>query len=86
MTTPIQLKVGTRVKVNDDLIGTIKYVGTTLFAKGKWVGVELSEPSAKANADGVVGGKRYFECKPKHGMFVRPTEINILPPELKSVS
>lgn len=25
--------------------------------------------------DGSVGGQRYFECRPRHGIFVRPDKI-----------
>ena len=47
-------------------IGILRYCGNTDFAKGQWAGVELHEPVGKN--DGSVGGKTYFQCKPKHGM------------------
>jgi hypothetical protein len=28
--------------------------------------------------DGSVQGERYFDCKPKHGVFVRPSQVQIL--------
>ncbi|TMW40766.1 hypothetical protein DOY81_014152 [Sarcophaga bullata] len=49
--------------------GIISYVGTTHFQKGTWIGVELDTPTGKN--DGSVQGIQYFQCKPKHGMFVR---------------
>jgi hypothetical protein len=50
--------------------GVVKYFGDALFSDGKWVGVELSEEIGRN--DGTVQGHRYFTCKPKCGVFVRP--------------
>ncbi|KAI8647404.1 CAP Gly-rich domain-containing protein, partial [Parasitella parasitica] len=55
--------------------GTIRYVGTTSFQTGKWVGVELDEPLGKNS--GVVQGKRYFDCKNNHGVFTRPANVKV---------
>ncbi|RUP51157.1 CAP Gly-rich domain-containing protein [Jimgerdemannia flammicorona] len=73
---PAELKIGSRVEVQGK-IGTIRFVGVTSFATGKWVGVELDDASGKNN--GVVQGKRYFECKTNHGVFVRASQIKFLP-------
>lgn len=70
--------VGSRVVVNSELSGTIRFVGTTSFQTGKWVGVELDEPLGKNS--GVVQGKRYFDCKSNHGVFVRPTNVKLIEP------
>ncbi|CAO3617130.1 unnamed protein product [Cunninghamella blakesleeana] len=69
-------KVGARVLVNGGSSGTVRFVGTTSFQTGRWIGIELDEPKGK-NA-GVVQGKRYFECKAQHGVFVRPTQVKVL--------
>ncbi|XP_058143776.1 CAP-Gly domain-containing linker protein 4 [Dasypus novemcinctus] len=54
-------------------MGTIRYVGPTDFAPGIWLGLELR--SAKGKNDGAVGDKRYFTCKPNHGLLVRPSRV-----------
>ena len=52
----LTIKVGDRVVVSGSKVGTARYVGSTEFAKGDWVGVELDEPLGKN--DGSVKGKR----------------------------
>ncbi|TMS02482.1 Dynactin subunit 1 [Larimichthys crocea] len=56
--------------------GTVAYIGATLFASGKWVGVILNEPKGKN--DGTVQGKRYFTCEENHGIFVRQSQIQVV--------
>jgi hypothetical protein len=54
--------------------GVVKYFGDALFSDGKWVGVELHEELGRN--DGTVQGHRYFTCKPKYGVFVRPANCS----------
>ncbi|XP_029450581.1 dynactin subunit 1-like isoform X2 [Rhinatrema bivittatum] len=71
------VKVGLRVEViGKGYRGTVAYVGATLFATGKWVGVILDEPKGKN--DGTVQGRKYFSCDENHGVFVRQSQIQVV--------
>ncbi|XP_038065837.1 uncharacterized protein LOC119735945 [Patiria miniata] len=59
---------GDRVMVSGSKLGTLRYIGTTKFGEGDWAGVELDDELGKN--DGIVAGIMYFQCKPKHGLFV----------------
>lgn len=61
-------KIGS-IKRNTSLLqtGTLRFCGTTEFASGQWVGIELD--NAEGKNDGSVGGIRYFICSPKQGVF-----------------
>ncbi|XP_049572849.1 dynactin subunit 1a isoform X3 [Syngnathus scovelli] len=70
-------KIGSVVEViGKGQRGTVAFIGATLFASGKWVGVILNEPKGKN--DGTVQGKRYFTCEENHGIFVRQTQIQVV--------
>ncbi|KAJ2355231.1 hypothetical protein GGF43_002807 [Coemansia sp. RSA 2618] len=56
--------------------GIVRFSGMTEFASGKWFGVELEQ--AQGKNDGSVQGKRYFECPPGHGVFVRSSQVKVL--------
>ncbi|XP_060728153.1 dynactin subunit 1 isoform X3 [Tachysurus vachellii] len=71
------VKVGSVVEViGKGYRGTVAYIGNTLFASGKWVGVILEE--ARGKNDGTVQGKRYFTCLENHGIFVRQSQIQLV--------
>ncbi|XP_076580635.1 dynactin subunit 1-like isoform X2 [Chaetodon auriga] len=70
-------KIGSVVEViGKGQRGTVAYIGATLFASGKWVGVILNEPKGKN--DGTVQGKRYFTCEENHGIFVRQSQLQVV--------
>ena len=72
-----ELKVGCRVLVKDkSLEGTVKFIGTTLFAPGKWIGVELDDAKGKNN--GTIQGKSYFQCNDNHGLMVRHNQLQVM--------
>ncbi|XP_039484363.1 kinesin-like protein KIF13B isoform X11 [Drosophila santomea] len=71
---PEWIEVGESVVIRPyNTSGVIRFVGTTEFQPGAWIGVELDTPTGKN--DGSVKGVQYFQCKPKHGMFVRSDKL-----------
>ncbi|ESO02289.1 hypothetical protein HELRODRAFT_188652 [Helobdella robusta] len=56
-------------------ISIVHYIGSVDFAEGIWLGVELKTPRGKH--DGTVQGKRYFSCRPGHGLLVRPSKVYV---------
>ncbi|XP_026844192.1 restin homolog isoform X13 [Drosophila persimilis] len=79
------MAVGDRVIVSSGFgsrPGVLRYLGETSFAPGNWCGVELDEASGKN--DGAVDGIRYFECKPKYGVFVPIAKVSLSPSSKKS--
>ncbi|XP_054711552.1 kinesin-like protein KIF13A isoform X2 [Uloborus diversus] len=74
MKFPSWLTVGESVMISPyNKTGVVAYLGPTHFASGPWAGVELDTPTGKN--DGTVNGTRYFECKPRFGIFVRPDKL-----------
>ncbi|OJJ96503.1 hypothetical protein ASPACDRAFT_63424 [Aspergillus aculeatus ATCC 16872] len=71
-----ELIPGHVVTLTDGRQATVRFVGTTHFAPGDWVGIELDEPTGKN--DGAVQGERYFDCEPGFGMFIRPTAVDAI--------
>ena len=55
---------------------TVRFVGSTAFAEGLWIGVEFATACGKN--DGSVEGHRYFDCLPRRGLFVRPGQVQHL--------
>ncbi|XP_060790716.1 CAP-Gly domain-containing linker protein 4 isoform X2 [Neoarius graeffei] len=70
----VKLHLGMQVLlISANEMGIIRYFGTTDFAPGLWLGLELR--SAKGKNDGSVGCRRYFSCRPFHGVLVRPSRV-----------
>lgn len=66
--------LGQRVQlIGKSTKGTIRFIGDTKFAPGKWIGLELDEAEGKNN--GSVQGEVYFECAENFGMFVKQNQI-----------
>lgn len=76
MLTSLGLKLGDRVVIAGQKVGTLRFCGTTEFASGQWAGIELDEPEGKNN--GSVGRVQYFKCAPKYGIFAPLSKISKL--------
>jgi hypothetical protein len=78
---PEHLSLHQRVTVglskNRTVIGSIRFLGHTLFAPGIWVGVELTTRDGKNN--GSVQGHYYFQCPMNYGLFIREDLVVPLP-------
>ena len=71
---PAWLVVGERVLVAPSLLpATVAFVGSTQFAPGTWVGLQLDSATGKHN--GTVKGVAYFECPQRRGVFVRARNV-----------
>ncbi|KZO99357.1 hypothetical protein CALVIDRAFT_477249 [Calocera viscosa TUFC12733] len=72
---PPDLQINSLVQVTAGR-GRIRFIGSPVFAPGKWIGVELFDQNGKN--DGSVDGVRYFDCEPGHGVFVRSAQVKLL--------
>ncbi|KAJ1865274.1 hypothetical protein LPJ73_000039, partial [Coemansia sp. RSA 2703] len=70
-----EVSVGQTVEVQGSQ-GVVRFAGTTQFAGGRWIGVELASASGKN--DGTVNGVRYFSCAADHGLFVRQSQVKVV--------
>ena len=71
-----EYQVGQSVELSDGRTATVRFAGSTHFAAGEWVGVELDDATGKN--DGKVQGQRYFACPQGYGMFIRPNVATII--------
>ncbi|KAG8368432.1 hypothetical protein BUALT_Bualt15G0044800 [Buddleja alternifolia] len=71
------IRVGDRCQVEPgEKRGVVKFVGRAeTLAAGFWVGIQYDEPLGKH--DGMVKGKRYFDCPPLCGGMVRPDKVKV---------
>lgn len=77
---PPGLEIGSAVTVhttaNPGQKGVIKYWGPIVGATGPWLGVELDTPTGKNS--GSSGGQAYFDCRPNHGIFLKPNQVKLI--------
>ncbi|KAI8347954.1 hypothetical protein B0O80DRAFT_189907 [Mortierella sp. GBAus27b] len=67
-------EIGDRVIVESmALSGYLRFLGPAEFKTGTWAGIELDTPTGKN--DGTVQDVTYFQCRPKHGIFVLAAKI-----------
>ncbi|XP_052218648.1 uncharacterized protein LOC127836200 [Dreissena polymorpha] len=74
------INVGQRVEVNigwGNIRGTVMYKGCLTGKQGDWVGVHLEDKVG--NCDGMVNGRRYFQCPNDYGLFVRANRLRFIP-------
>lgn len=69
------MEVGSRVVVDKVYKGVIKYIGKVGTSRREKLGIELETPSGLNN--GSYSGKRYFICKPRHGVFRDRSEVKL---------
>ncbi|RHY24248.1 hypothetical protein DYB32_008921, partial [Aphanomyces invadans] len=69
------MEVGSRVLVVGGKTGVVRFMGTTDFAQGEWVGIELDGPDGKN--DGEINGVRYFTCEPLYGLFAKKSQVRL---------
>merc|ERR1712087_354766 len=69
------LKMNWTYELVDGRIGTLKFMGSTEFAKGTWVGLELAN-EFKGKHNGTVEGTKYFAVNVKgQGVMVKAEKI-----------
>lgn len=83
-TNDVEARIGSRVLVVGQRMGTVRFYGETSFAPGFWYGIELDKPHGKN--DGSVGGVQYFSCPPKHGIFAPPSRVQRISGSLDSLT
>lgn len=70
----VRLHVGMQVLLSSaNEMAWVRYLGAAPFGPGLWLGLELRGP--KGRNDGSVGGRRFFSCRPGHGVLVRPGRV-----------
>ncbi|BFZ00577.1 hypothetical protein BsWGS_03616 [Bradybaena similaris] len=72
--------VGQRVEVlwnNGIYKGTVQFKGPIATRRGEWIGVALELPVGDSN--GMLFARRYFQCPPNHGVFVRSDRLRFIP-------
>ena len=71
--------IGQRVLIGGAEPGTVRFIGSTHFTAGVWIGVELD--AEKGKNDGSIDDERYFNCPAGHGVFAPVTKVSLLEEE-----
>ncbi|CAL9686209.1 unnamed protein product [Knipowitschia caucasica] len=69
----MRLRLGDRVMIAGQKVGTLRFCGSTDFSSGLWAGVELDKPEGKN--DGSVAGVQYFNCRFRYGIFAPLSKV-----------
>jgi len=67
--------VGSKVLLEKDRYGVVRYVGPVEFADGEWFGIELLKSMGAHDGQVKKNGKRYFYCAENRGIFVQQDQI-----------
>lgn len=59
-------------------LATVRFLGTTGFAEGLWIGLELADAAGLNDGSCFIDKKRYFTCPQGYGVFVRRSQITIV--------
>ena len=70
--------IGCRVLVDGVAEGVLSYFGKVGSKGEKRCGVALDQPVGKTDGSYKKTGKRYFECEPKHGVYVSLERVTII--------
>lgn len=84
MDSAAEIFVGSKVLLDKDRPGVVRYVGEVHWTKGTWFGIELLQAVGKC--DGKRDDKRYFYCGPKRGIFCQKDKIRRVITHRKSAS
>mmetsp|Transcript_96672 Transcript_96672/g.118432 ORF Transcript_96672/g.118432 Transcript_96672/m.118432 type:complete len:509 (-) Transcript_96672:134-1660(-) len=66
---PTAYKVGDKVRIRNNRVGEIKFIGKDVkaFGGGKWYGIQLIEP--RGNCNGEWKDQKFFKCKKNYGIY-----------------
>lgn len=67
--------VNSKVLLEKDRFGVVRYIGPVEFAEGEWFGIELLKSMGAHDGQVKKNGKRYFFCAENRGIFVQGNQI-----------
>lgn len=75
VSSALGFRLNDRVKVENLMIGTIRFLGKTSFSPVIVAGVELDQPMGTNN--GTFQGKQYFRCSDDYGLFTTIEKLKL---------